>query len=65
MIYILGVRMQKVNYLLLNEHLSISEISFKVGFSLQAYFSKVFKSKFGTTPSEYKLVKVLKLLIAN
>jgi AraC-like DNA-binding protein len=55
--YILGVRMQKAKYLLLNEHLSISEISFKVGFSSQAYFSTVFKSKFGTTPSEYKFGK--------
>ena len=37
--YILSVRMQRAKYLLLNEHLSISEISFKVGFSSQAYFS--------------------------
>ncbi len=55
--YILGVRMQKAKYLLLNEDLSISEISFKVGFSSQAYFSTVFKSKFGFTPSEFKLKK--------
>lgn len=55
--YILGVRMQKAKYLLLNEDLSISEISFKVGFSSQAYFSTVFKSKFGFTPSEFKAKK--------
>jgi signal transduction histidine kinase/DNA-binding response OmpR family regulator len=52
--YILSVRMQKAKYLLLNEDLSISEISFKVGFSSQAYFSTVFKSKFGVTPKAFK-----------
>jgi YesN/AraC family two-component response regulator len=52
--YILSVRMQKAKYLLLNENLSISEISFRVGFSSQAYFSTVFKSKFGVTPKAFK-----------
>jgi signal transduction histidine kinase/DNA-binding response OmpR family regulator len=52
--YILNVRMQKAKFLLLNEDLSISEIAFKVGFSTQAYFSTVFKSKFSITPSEYR-----------
>ena len=52
--YILDVRMQKAKYLLLNEDFSISEISYKVGFSSQAYFSTVFKSKFGLTPKGFK-----------
>jgi signal transduction histidine kinase/AraC-like DNA-binding protein len=52
--YILTIRMQKAKHLLLNEELSISEISFKVGFSSQAYFSTVFKSKFNMTPSDYR-----------
>ena len=52
--YILEVRMQKAKYLLLNEDLSIAEISYKVGFASQAYFSTVFKSKFSVTPSEFK-----------
>ena len=56
--YILSVRMQKAKYLLLNEDLTISEISFKVGFSSQAYFATVFKAKFGATPSEYKSGKL-------
>lgn len=55
--YILSVRMQRAKYLLLNEDLSISEISFKVGFSSQAYFSTVFKSKFGVTPKAFKETK--------
>jgi signal transduction histidine kinase/AraC-like DNA-binding protein/CheY-like chemotaxis protein len=52
--YILNVKMQKAKYLLLNEDLSISEISYKVGFASQAYFSTVFKSKFGVTPKAFK-----------
>lgn len=52
--YILDVRMQKAKYLLLNENLSISEISYKVGFSSQAYFATVFKGKFGVTPKAFK-----------
>jgi AraC-like DNA-binding protein len=52
--YILAVRLQKAKFLLVNEDLSISEISYKVGFSSQAYFSTVFKSKFGISPKAFK-----------
>ena len=52
--YILTVRLQKAKFLLADMQLSISEVAFKVGFSTQAYFSTVFKSKFGCTPSEYR-----------
>jgi signal transduction histidine kinase/AraC-like DNA-binding protein len=52
--YILNVRLQKAKYLLSNEDLTIAEIAYKVGFSSQAYFSTVFKSKFSCTPTEYK-----------
>ena len=52
--YILNIRLQKAKYLLQHEDLSISEISYKVGFSSPAYFSTVFKSKFGMTPKAFK-----------
>jgi len=52
--YILTVRLQKAKFHLANEDASISEVAFKVGFSSQAYFSTVFKSKFSVTPSEYR-----------
>lgn len=58
--YILTIRMQKAKHLLQNENLSISEISFKIGFASQAYFSTVFKSKFNMTPSEYRESKKMK-----
>ncbi|MEO6479600.1 MAG: substrate-binding domain-containing protein [Ferruginibacter sp.] len=55
--YIVAVRLQKAKFLLTNGDLSIAEIAYQVGFSTQAYFSNVFKSKFGYTPSEYKQQK--------
>ena len=55
--YIINRRLQKAKYLLKHEHLPISEIAAKVGFSSAAYFSTVFKSKFNVTPKQYKSEK--------
>lgn len=55
--YILNRRLQKAKYLLMNEDLSISEITYQVGFSSATYFSTVFKSKYNCTPSEFKRKK--------
>ncbi|MDB5250705.1 MAG: histidine kinase, partial [Segetibacter sp.] len=52
--YILNCRLQKAKYLLQHEEFNISEIAYKVGFSSPAYFSTVFKSKFGVTPKAFK-----------
>ncbi len=52
--YIITTRLQKAKYYMQHEDLSISEIAFKSGFSSAAYFSTVFKSKFGVTPSTFK-----------
>ena len=52
--YIMNVRLQKAKFLLQHEQLTIAEVSYSVGFSSPAYFSTVFKSKFGLTPSAFK-----------
>jgi AraC-like DNA-binding protein len=52
--YILNRRLKKASYLLINEDYSISEIAFKVGISSPTYFSTLFKSKYGISPSEFK-----------
>jgi signal transduction histidine kinase/DNA-binding response OmpR family regulator len=52
--YIVDTRLQKAKYFLQHEELTISEIAYKVGFSSPAYFSTVFKSKFGVTPKAFK-----------
>ena len=57
--YILTVRLKKAKFLLTNEGISIADVAFKVGFSSQAYFSTVFKSKFGVTPKAFKEKNIL------
>ncbi len=52
--YILTARLKKAKFLLSNEDMSIFEVACKVGFSSQAYFSTVFRSKFSMTPTEYR-----------
>jgi len=52
--YILNRRLKKAKYLLINKDLSISEITYQVGFSSPTYFSTVFKAKHNCTPSSYK-----------
>jgi DNA-binding response OmpR family regulator len=52
--YILNTKLQKAKYFLQNEDISIGDIAYKVGFSSPAYFSTVFKSKFGLTPKAFK-----------
>jgi len=52
--YISTVRLQKAKFLLADMQYSISEVASRVGYSSQAYFSTVFKSKFALTPSEYR-----------
>jgi AraC-like DNA-binding protein len=52
--YISTVRLQKAKFLLTDMELSISDVAFRVGYSSQAYFSTVFKSKFSLTPTEYR-----------
>ncbi|MET0634825.1 MAG: substrate-binding domain-containing protein [Chitinophagaceae bacterium] len=52
--YILNTRLNKAKYLLQNDTLSISEISYSVGFSSASYFSTVFKTKFNISPKEFR-----------
>jgi len=56
--YILNRRLQKAKYLLINENLSIAEITYKVGFASPTYFSTVFKSRYDCTPTQYKSKKI-------
>ena len=51
--YIMYVRICEAKKLL-NSELQLSEIAYKVGFSSQSYFNKVFKKYSNYTPLEYK-----------
>ncbi len=55
--YINEVRLRRAVELLENKSNSVNEIWEKVGFANRSYFFKLFKSKYGTTPREYRLKK--------
>ena len=52
--YIKEVRLQKARGLLKETELSVAEVSACVGFDDYNYFSRVFKSKFGISPRNYR-----------
>ncbi|MBP7359715.1 MAG: response regulator, partial [Prevotella sp.] len=51
--YLSNERMRIAAELLLENELSISEISYKVGIQDASYFNKCFKAKYGVVPSKY------------
>jgi signal transduction histidine kinase/ligand-binding sensor domain-containing protein/DNA-binding response OmpR family regulator len=52
--FINTVRINKAKELMVNETLTLSEISYKVGYSDSAYFTRIFKKITGSTPGEYR-----------
>lgn len=52
--YLINLRVDHAKILLANEALSIQDIATQTGFSSLQYFSKVFKSKTGYSPSEFR-----------
>ena len=51
--YILGLRMRHAAYLLGSTYMNVSQTADYLGFSSTSYFSRVFKSYYGISPSEY------------
>ncbi len=52
--YIRQDKIKKAIPLLLDSHSSLTEITYKLGFSDQSHFNRVFKSYFNTSPSLYR-----------
>ena len=52
--FITDMRMQKARELLRNPRASIKEVSISVCYNDQNYFSRIFRSKFGMTPTEFR-----------
>jgi len=50
--YIRSIRLQKAK-ILLEEGKSVKETAYQVGFQKVQYFSKLFKSEYGKSPSNY------------
>ncbi len=51
------VRADRAEFYVLDNKLTISEISKRAGFSSVNYFNKVFRQHFGSSPSEYRAAK--------
>lgn len=53
--YILQVKMEKAQQLLLRSEMKVKDIGRKVGYPDSSYFSKVFKKKMGYLPRAYRM----------
>lgn len=53
--YLVNVKLRRAAYLLEQTPLKVAEIAARLHYKDTAYFSKIFKQKFGATPTEYKL----------
>lgn len=51
--FIRDMRLNKAAYLLKHSDMNITEIIYETGFGSNSHFSKVFKNKFGITPSDF------------
>jgi signal transduction histidine kinase/DNA-binding response OmpR family regulator len=51
--FIRNIRLKRAAQLLREHYGNITEVSYEVGFSNPSYFSKCFKSLFGTSPADY------------
>ncbi len=51
--FIRSIRLKRAAQLLIQRQYSVAEVSEKVGFNTQKYFSKYFKEAFGVSPSKY------------
>jgi AraC-like DNA-binding protein len=54
--YYIHIKIHKAENILEQENISIKEVAFKLGFEDQYYFSRLFRSKTGMSPSEWKKI---------
>ena len=55
--FVREVRFERAAEYIRDTQLTVAEISYKVGIEDPRYFSRCFKQKFGTTPSEYRTLQ--------
>jgi AraC-like DNA-binding protein len=55
--YVTSLRVSEAKRMLLSSELSMGEIARRTGFKDQSYFTKVFKSEVGSTPTEFRKKK--------
>ncbi len=55
--YIRNARLEVARDLIANSEMNISEVVYSIGFTSRSYFSKIFKEKFGVSPSDFMTSK--------
>lgn len=60
--YIIRRRLGEAQTLLLNSSLPISEVSLRVGYPNQSYFTKLFTQSFGVSPLQYRKISSERLI---
>jgi AraC-like DNA-binding protein len=60
--YIIDYRLSVARGMLVSTRYNVSEVAFRTGFSSSAYFVKMFKSKYGLTPKEYRTSRLSPVL---
>jgi len=56
--YLISFRVAKAQHMLINDEVSLAEISQEMGFCSQSYFGEVFKALVGTTPRTYRCRRI-------
>lgn len=54
--YLTTIKLKRANYLLINSDLKVAEIAELLNYKDTAYFSKLFKNRYGHSPSHHRLV---------
>ncbi len=57
--YLIHVRMEKAKVMLVRTNMKLYDIAYAVGYTNVQYFSTIFKEKEGTTPSQYRQLRIL------
>ncbi|WP_027136670.1 helix-turn-helix domain-containing protein [Gaetbulibacter saemankumensis] len=59
--YIRHARLEEARDLMNKSNLNISQIVYSIGFTSRSYFSKIFKEKYGISPSQFKKQVIVSL----
>lgn len=57
--YLTQIRMTKAKELLLEKNISVQEVAERIGYQNTNYFTKVFRTYFGLTPTEFQMQSIL------
>lgn len=63
--YIRNTRLETARDLIANSEMNISEVVYSIGLSSRSYFSKIFKAKYGISPSDFRTNKRQAAMIAQ